>query len=119
MFEMIDVQHQTSEVALIASGSRQFFIDAHLQVATVMPPGQYVSETTAKQARPVDHVLDTERRNDPKVCKEISCMRSCETRLVLAPQVNTADQLLAVSQRDHRDACEPRRTGADQLMVTS
>ncbi len=25
-------------------------------------------------------------------------MRSCETRLILAPQVNTADQLLAVSQ---------------------
>ncbi len=83
-----------------------------------MPPGQYISETTTQQTRPIDHILDTKGRNDPEVREEISRMRSRESLLILASQVDAAEQLLPVSQWDHRNTRKPGRPGANQLVVT-
>ncbi len=82
-----------------------------------MPARQHIREAAAQQARPVNGVLDAERCDDTKMRQEVGRVPAREPFWIRAAEVDAADQLLPVQQRDQSDAGEARRARTDELMV--
>ena len=87
LLEAIEVDQQTREVRALPLRARQLLLEARVEITAVVPAGEEVRESAADQARPVDRVLDRERRDDTEVREKVGRKVTREARSSPLPKL--------------------------------
>ena len=98
------MRHTSRTCSRLRAG--EFFLQAHLQVTAVVPPGQNVGEARAQEPGTVHDVLDAVGGNDAEMRKEITGMPLRVAVGVVTAEVQAANQLATVLQWQDRDGRE-------------
>jgi len=75
----------------IAPRSRKFLMQAHLQIAAIVPTGQNIGEPTSQQARTIYCVINTIGCDHTEMSEEIRRMRARVSFCIAATEIDAAD----------------------------
>ena len=76
--EVVDVHHQAGDGACLALSARELLLQALLQIAAVVPPGQEIGDARAQQPGPVDGVLDAHRGDRAQMREKVGAVMARE-----------------------------------------
>ena len=108
LLEVIDVDHEARERAVVALAAREFLVQACLQIAPVAPARERIRESAANEARPIDGVLEAEGGDDGEVVQEVGREMPAESVAFVAAEIEAADDALLARERKQRDALKTR-----------
>ena len=100
--EPIDVDHQACDRSAAALRARQFFFQALLQVAPIVPAGEEIGDAGAQQPRAVHGVFDANGRHRAQVREKIRAVMARKARCIAAAEAQCAGRAVFARQRHER-----------------
>src|ERR1700722_3936155 len=100
--EPVDVDHQAGHGSGVPLRTRQFFLQALLQVPPIVPARQEIRDASAQQARSVDRILDAHGAHGAQVRQKVRSMMTSEARRIAAAEAQRAGYAIIAAESNQR-----------------